>query len=112
MFMRQTLREAFSSLQSPNYLALCCFALGKAAGLHGISRELHFSCRPKQCHIWCPHVMHPCFTDYADYGDYWRANYEAKSPEGYKYSRDQLIEDVEKTFEQVKAGKALTWVVF
>lgn len=30
MFMRQTLREAFSSLLSPNYLALCCFALGKS----------------------------------------------------------------------------------
>ncbi|XP_053826884.1 angiotensin-converting enzyme 2 [Vidua macroura] len=39
---------------------------------------------------------------YSDYGDYWRANYEAKSPENYKYSRDQLIEDVEKTFEQIK----------
>uniref|UniRef100_H0ZYW8 Angiotensin-converting enzyme n=1 Tax=Taeniopygia guttata TaxID=59729 RepID=H0ZYW8_TAEGU len=39
---------------------------------------------------------------YSDYGDYWRANYEAKSPENYKYSRDQLIKDVEKTFEQIK----------
>lgn len=39
---------------------------------------------------------------YSDYGDYWRANYEANSPENYKYSRDQLIEDVEKTFEQIK----------
>lgn len=58
----------------------------------------------------CPHVIHPCFTGYSDYGDYWRANYEAQSPENYKYSRDQLIEDVEKTFEQVQAGKALTWV--
>uniref|UniRef100_A0A8C5T554 Angiotensin-converting enzyme n=1 Tax=Malurus cyaneus samueli TaxID=2593467 RepID=A0A8C5T554_9PASS len=41
-------------------------------------------------------------NNYSDYGDYWRANYEAKSPENYKYSRDQLIEDVEKTFEQIK----------
>ncbi|XP_025976569.2 angiotensin-converting enzyme 2 [Dromaius novaehollandiae] len=39
---------------------------------------------------------------YSDYGDYWRANYEADYPEAYKYSRDQLIEDVEKTFEQIK----------
>uniref|UniRef100_A0A8D2MR54 Angiotensin-converting enzyme n=1 Tax=Zonotrichia albicollis TaxID=44394 RepID=A0A8D2MR54_ZONAL len=39
---------------------------------------------------------------YSDYGDYWRANYEATSPENYKYSRDQLIDDVEKTFEQIK----------
>ncbi|KFV78381.1 Angiotensin-converting enzyme 2 [Struthio camelus australis] len=39
---------------------------------------------------------------YSDYGDYWRANYEADYPEKYKYSRDQLIEDVEKTFEQIK----------
>ncbi|XP_062430391.1 angiotensin-converting enzyme 2 [Rhea pennata] len=39
---------------------------------------------------------------YSDYGDYWRANYEADYPEEYKYSRDRLIEDVEKTFEQIK----------
>ncbi|NXP15132.1 ACE2 enzyme, partial [Thinocorus orbignyianus] len=39
---------------------------------------------------------------YSDYGDYWRANYEVESPEAYKYNRDQLIEDVEKTFEQIK----------
>lgn len=39
---------------------------------------------------------------YADYGDYWRANYEADYPEEYKYSRDQLVQDVEKTFEQIK----------
>ncbi|NXA46901.1 ACE2 enzyme, partial [Nothocercus julius] len=39
---------------------------------------------------------------YSDYGDYWRANYEADNPVEYKYSRDQLIEDVEKTFDQIK----------
>ncbi|NXD06679.1 ACE2 enzyme, partial [Nothocercus nigrocapillus] len=39
---------------------------------------------------------------YSDYGDYWRANYEADNPAEYKYSRDQLIEDVEKTFDQIK----------
>uniref|UniRef100_A0A8B9QJU7 Angiotensin-converting enzyme n=1 Tax=Apteryx owenii TaxID=8824 RepID=A0A8B9QJU7_APTOW len=39
---------------------------------------------------------------YSDYGDYWRANYEADYSEEYKYSRDRLIEDVEKTFEQIK----------
>ncbi|NXT84185.1 ACE2 enzyme, partial [Zapornia atra] len=41
-------------------------------------------------------------NNYSDYGDYWRANYEADYPENYKYSRDQLIKDVEKTFEQIK----------
>ncbi|XP_009478920.2 angiotensin-converting enzyme 2 [Pelecanus crispus] len=41
-------------------------------------------------------------NNYSDYGDYWRANYEADYPEEYKYSRDQLIKDVEKTFEQIK----------
>ncbi|KFQ88824.1 Angiotensin-converting enzyme 2 [Phoenicopterus ruber ruber] len=41
-------------------------------------------------------------NSYSDYGDYWRANYEAEYPEEYKYSRDQLIKDVEKTFEQIK----------
>uniref|UniRef100_A0A672V5V3 Angiotensin-converting enzyme n=1 Tax=Strigops habroptila TaxID=2489341 RepID=A0A672V5V3_STRHB len=39
-------------------------------------------------------------NNYSDYGDYWRANYEADYPEEYKYSRDQLVRDVEKTFEQ------------
>ncbi|KFR15510.1 Angiotensin-converting enzyme 2 [Opisthocomus hoazin] len=41
-------------------------------------------------------------NNYSDYGDYWRANYEADYPEEYIYSRDQVIEDVEKTFEQIK----------
>ncbi|NXC15860.1 ACE2 enzyme, partial [Corythaeola cristata] len=41
-------------------------------------------------------------NNYSDYGDYWRANYEADYPEEYEYSRDQLVEDVEKTFEQIK----------
>ncbi|NXS69004.1 ACE2 enzyme, partial [Pandion haliaetus] len=41
-------------------------------------------------------------NSYSDYGDYWRANYEADYPEAYKYSRDQLVKDVEKTFEQIK----------
>ncbi|XP_027757151.1 angiotensin-converting enzyme 2 [Empidonax traillii] len=41
-------------------------------------------------------------NNYSDYGDYWRANYEAKFPKDFEYSRDQLIEDVEKTFEQIK----------
>lgn len=58
-------------------------------------------------HVLCPGVTPPHFTGYADYGDYWRANYEADYPEEYKYSRDQLVQDVEKTFEQVGAGKCL-----
>ncbi|NXQ82818.1 ACE2 enzyme, partial [Nyctibius grandis] len=41
-------------------------------------------------------------NSYSDYGDYWRANYQAYEPEEYKYSRDQLVEDVEETFEQIK----------
>ncbi|XP_031451919.1 angiotensin-converting enzyme 2 [Phasianus colchicus] len=41
-------------------------------------------------------------NNYSDYGDYWRANYETDYPEEYKYSRDQLVQDVEKTFEQIK----------
>ncbi|XP_065597441.1 angiotensin-converting enzyme 2 isoform X2 [Cyrtonyx montezumae] len=41
-------------------------------------------------------------NNYNDYGDYWRANYETDYPEEYKYSRDQLVQDVEKTFEQIK----------
>lgn len=102
--MGQTLRGALSSPLDPQHLTLC-FG-GKAGGLHGISEELHCSCRPEQCHVWCPDVTHLHFTDYSDYGDYWRANYEADYPEAYKYSREQLVKDVEKTFEQVEAGKS------
>ncbi|XP_053166645.1 angiotensin-converting enzyme 2 [Hemicordylus capensis] len=39
---------------------------------------------------------------YDDYGDYWRGNYEVDFPDDYRYSRNQLITDVEKTFEQIK----------
>lgn len=53
-----------------------------------------------------PAVTQPPFAGYSDYGDYWRANYEADYPEEYKYSRDQLIEDVERTFEQVEAAES------
>lgn len=40
-------------------------------------------------------------TDYKDYGDYWRGDYEVNGVDGYDYNRDQLIEDVERTFEEV-----------
>ncbi|XP_001515597.2 angiotensin-converting enzyme 2 [Ornithorhynchus anatinus] len=40
-------------------------------------------------------------NNYQDYGDYWRADYETKE-EGYEYSRDQLIADVERTFKEIK----------
>ncbi|CAM5078619.1 unnamed protein product [Eretmochelys imbricata] len=39
---------------------------------------------------------------YSDYGDYWRGNYEVDNSPEYAYSRNQLIEDVETTFEQIK----------
>ncbi|XP_067422246.1 angiotensin-converting enzyme 2 [Emydura macquarii macquarii] len=41
-------------------------------------------------------------NNYSDYGDYWRGNYETNSSTKYAYSRNQLIEDVETTFEQIK----------
>ncbi|ETE61880.1 Angiotensin-converting enzyme 2 [Ophiophagus hannah] len=37
---------------------------------------------------------------YADYGDYWRANYEVDLPGKFQYQREQLITDVESTFKQ------------
>nr|7EDJ_I Chain I, Angiotensin-converting enzyme 2 (ACE2) ectodomain [Homo sapiens]7EDJ_J Chain J, Angiotensin-converting enzyme 2 (ACE2) ectodomain [Homo sapiens]7EDJ_K Chain K, Angiotensin-converting enzyme 2 (ACE2) ectodomain [Homo sapiens]7V7Z_D Chain D, Angiotensin-converting enzyme 2,Green fluorescent protein [Homo sapiens]7V7Z_E Chain E, Angiotensin-converting enzyme 2,Green fluorescent protein [Homo sapiens]7V7Z_F Chain F, Angiotensin-converting enzyme 2,Green fluorescent protein [Homo sapien len=39
---------------------------------------------------------------YEDYGDYWRGDYEVNGVDGYDYSRGQLIEDVEHTFEEIK----------
>uniref|UniRef100_A0A8C9FMG3 Angiotensin-converting enzyme n=1 Tax=Pavo cristatus TaxID=9049 RepID=A0A8C9FMG3_PAVCR len=79
-----------------------CTFWGKAVvGLHVVSGELH-------CCWWLSAFCAvswgdtSCFSDYSDYGDYWRANYETDYPEEYKYSRDQLVQDVEKTFEQIK----------
>ncbi|XP_008105455.2 angiotensin-converting enzyme 2 [Anolis carolinensis] len=39
---------------------------------------------------------------YADYGDYWRADYEVDFPEEYRYPRAKLITDVENTFKQIE----------
>lgn len=41
-------------------------------------------------------------NNYRDYGDYWRGDYEAEGAEGYNYNRNQLIEDVERTFQEIK----------
>ncbi|XP_006751368.1 angiotensin-converting enzyme 2-like [Leptonychotes weddellii] len=43
-------------------------------------------------------------NNYEDYGDYWRGDYEEEWTNGYNYSRDQLIKDVEQTFTQVTRG--------
>lgn len=41
-------------------------------------------------------------NNYEDYGDYWRGDYEAEGVDGYEYNRNQLIEDVERTFAEIK----------
>ncbi|XP_004866157.1 angiotensin-converting enzyme 2 [Heterocephalus glaber] len=41
-------------------------------------------------------------NNYEDYGDYWRGDYEAEGADGYDYSRNQLIGDVERTFAEIK----------
>ncbi|XP_028743609.1 angiotensin-converting enzyme 2 [Peromyscus leucopus] len=41
-------------------------------------------------------------NNYRDYGDYWRGDYEAEGAEGYNYNRNQLIEDVERIFQEIK----------
>ncbi|KAM4799332.1 angiotensin-converting enzyme 2 isoform X2 [Urocitellus parryii] len=41
-------------------------------------------------------------NNYEDYGDYWRGDYEAEGADGYGYNRNQLIEDVERTFAEIK----------
>ncbi|XP_059106681.1 angiotensin-converting enzyme 2 [Peromyscus eremicus] len=41
-------------------------------------------------------------NNYKDYGDYWRGDYEAEGAEGYNYNRNQLIEDVERIFQEIK----------
>ncbi|XP_050998310.1 angiotensin-converting enzyme 2 [Acomys russatus] len=41
-------------------------------------------------------------NNYKDYGDYWRGDYEAEGADGYNYDRNQLIEDVERTFSEIK----------
>ncbi|XP_069801979.1 angiotensin-converting enzyme 2 [Dendropsophus ebraccatus] len=40
---------------------------------------------------------------YNDYGDYWRGNYETLTEDSkYKYTRDDLMKDVEKTFQEIQ----------
>lgn len=41
-------------------------------------------------------------NNYEDYGDYWRGDYEAEGADGYNYDGNQLIEDVERTFQEIK----------
>ncbi|XP_057395381.1 angiotensin-converting enzyme 2-like, partial [Balaenoptera acutorostrata] len=41
-------------------------------------------------------------NNYEDYGDYWRGDYEVTGADGYDYSRNQLIADVERTFAEIK----------
>eukprot|EP00079_Xenopus_tropicalis_P011887 XP_002938293.1 PREDICTED: angiotensin-converting enzyme 2 [Xenopus tropicalis] len=38
---------------------------------------------------------------YNDYGDYWRGNYETLATDMYAYSRDDLIKDVERTYQEI-----------
>ncbi|XP_043928726.1 angiotensin-converting enzyme 2 [Protopterus annectens] len=38
---------------------------------------------------------------YADYGDYWRGNYETLDTDKYAYSRDEVIRDAERTFQEI-----------
>ncbi|KAM4797112.1 angiotensin-converting enzyme 2 [Rhinophrynus dorsalis] len=38
---------------------------------------------------------------YEDYGDYWRGNYETLATDIYAYSRDDLIKDVDRTFQEI-----------
>lgn len=41
-------------------------------------------------------------TGFADYGAYWRYNYETmEEEEEFKYTRDQLMEDVRLIYKQV-----------
>ncbi|KAG8450383.1 hypothetical protein GDO86_002874 [Hymenochirus boettgeri] len=38
---------------------------------------------------------------YQDYGDYWRGNYETQAAGKYAYTRDDLIVDVERTYNEI-----------
>ena len=38
---------------------------------------------------------------YADYGDYWRGNYETMAEGKYNYTRDELMEDVHRIYLEV-----------
>ncbi|XP_077002464.1 angiotensin-converting enzyme 2 isoform X2 [Tamandua tetradactyla] len=41
-------------------------------------------------------------NSYEDYGDYWRGDYETEGGNGYGYTRSQLIEDISRTFTEIK----------
>ncbi|MBN3295631.1 ACE2 enzyme, partial [Amia calva] len=40
-------------------------------------------------------------NNYADYGDYWRGNYECEDTGDYKYTRDQLMHDVQRLYQEI-----------
>ncbi|RMC06429.1 hypothetical protein DUI87_15863 [Hirundo rustica rustica] len=102
----QTLQERGSSVLSPEKYTRGGFLTGYLASNLQLGTVLNtmstIYSTGTVCKINNPSECLVLEPGYSDYGDYWRANYEAKSPENYKYSRDQLIEDVEKTFEQIK----------
>ncbi|XP_036295422.1 angiotensin-converting enzyme 2 [Pipistrellus kuhlii] len=41
-------------------------------------------------------------NNYKDYGDYWRGDYETEWGDGYNYSRNHLMEDVDRIFLEIK----------
>ncbi|XP_078513777.1 angiotensin-converting enzyme 2 [Lissotriton helveticus] len=41
-------------------------------------------------------------NNYADYGDYWRGNYQTQDSQEYAYSREDLKRDVERTFQEIQ----------
>ena len=47
-------------------------------------------------------LLHHSLTDFEDYGAYWRYNYETIEEEDrFKYSRDELMEDVRSVYKEV-----------
>lgn len=47
------------------------------------------------------------FTGFEDYGAYWRYNYETIEEDiQYKYTRDQLMQDVRSIYKQVRLTSA------
>lgn len=44
----------------------------------------------------------PFPKDYKDYGDYWRANYETIDEPKYSYTRDELMADVRRIYNEVR----------
>lgn len=48
-------------------------------------------------------------SGFKDYGDYWRWNYETIEEGKYRYTRDELMDDVRQIYKEVGSVSKSNW---